>query len=265
MRVIACALQCEAQAFIDFYKMKSVTNHTFKVFQKDDITLVISGIGKLNMAAACAYVYAKYDEPISSWLNIGICGADNKALGEVYLANKIHDPSSTLTWYPPLIINSDIPGCELITTDHPTNHYSNNNIYDMEASGFYSTCIKFTTAELVTCLKVVSDNAQHPTNNIDKNLVLDLMKKSFDKCIAYFDQQADLLKQYQLEKQFPNHYSELVSKYRFTKTQQHQLKRALECLKEQTIDSALKSSTFSNSKQVLLHLNHLRSKHKVSL
>lgn len=266
MRIIACALPCEARAFIDHFKMKSIINRPFKIYQKDDIALVISGIGQLNMTAACAYVYAKYAEPIASWLNIGICGADNKSIGNLFVVNKISSNSSQISWYPPLIIKSEIAGCNLITVDQPTQNYVSNNIYDMEASAFYATCIKFTTSELVSCLKVVSDNAQHSMQHVDKNFVLELMHHSFAAMLIYFEQQTLLLKKHQIKKQAPLFYTELISDFHFTKTQQHQLKRLLARITNTTIQNDMHAlKNLANAKQLLQQLEYLLAKQKVCL
>ncbi len=266
MRIITCALLCEAQAFIAHFKMKSVVNRPFKIYQKDDIVLVISGIGQLNMAAACAYIYAKYAEPIASWLNIGVCGADNKSIGDLFVANKISTNTHSISWYPPLIIESAITGCSLITVDHPTQNYVNNNIYDMEASAFYATCIKFTTGELVACLKVVSDNAQHSIQHVDKNFILELMQHSFAAMLIYFEQQTLLLKEYQIEKQVPPFYAELMSAFHFTKTQQHQLKQALEKMTNTTMRNNISElKNLTNAKQLLQQLEYFLAKQKVCL
>ncbi len=266
MRIITCALQCEAQAFIDHFSMKSILNHPFKIHQKNDILLIISGIGKLNMAAACAYVYAKFNNPVCSWLNIGICGARKKPIGSIFIANKVSADFSMLYGYPPLIIKTEIESSPLITVDQPTENYKNNNIYDMEAAGFYATCIKFTTTELVSCLKVVSDNEQQSIKNIDKNYVHELMGNALSSILTYFDQQNELLQEYQLEKQTPVYYHELTTAFHFTKTQQHQLKKALDRLTlNSNNDINIELNKYSNAKQVLQYLDNLLTLQKVKL
>ena len=66
------------------------------------------------------------------------------------------------------------------TLDQPNFDYVRDSAFDMEASGFYATAVRFSRAELVQCLKVISDNRDSPGHGIDASTVRRLIGGKLD-------------------------------------------------------------------------------------
>lgn len=102
MLIWVCALHCEAKPVIDFYRLKKSHEHSaFDVYRGDDMTCVISGVGKVASAAASAWIAAGYrDHTTLTWINLGVAGAAEHDIGELFLLNKVVDADSGQRYYP---------------------------------------------------------------------------------------------------------------------------------------------------------------------
>ena len=85
------ALRAEAKEIISQYELKSFEHEgPYQIFKskKYDIWLIISGIGKVNAAAASAYLFLKSKAtPWSIWINFGIAGFE-KNYGTIFKIKK---------------------------------------------------------------------------------------------------------------------------------------------------------------------------------
>ena len=90
MLIWVIALHCEAKPIIDFYRLKKTTAHKgFDLYQNQHMQCVISGIGKINAAAATAWVAAlNQDQPSLAWINSGTAGGAEHALGSIFWVSK---------------------------------------------------------------------------------------------------------------------------------------------------------------------------------
>lgn len=162
------ALPCEAKPLIAHYRLKRrMQDEAFAVYENKSLSLTVSGLGKVAMAAAVAYTHAIYAlKKNNVWLNIGIAGHPTHNPGQAFIAHKITDAGSVQHGYPPIIYTSPCPTEAVITVSQPEMQYTQNSLYEMEASGFFQTATRFSTAELVQCLKIVSDNTEISINHI---------------------------------------------------------------------------------------------------
>lgn len=227
---IFCALPCEAECLIQHYKLTALKKFDlFRIYQSQDktISLAIMGVGKLNAAAAVTYHHACINtSPADIWLNIGVAGHASLPIGEACLVNKITDEQHATTWYPQILFKIDCTSAELITHDAPSTEYQD-ALFDMEASGFCQMALRLGTAELIHCLKIVSDNQAHPAEKINANDV----KKLIAKHKTTIEQVLDSLKPFAEElksiKTEPEHYQSLIEQYHFTQSERLQLARLL--------------------------------------
>ena len=51
---ILTALPCEAKPLIHHYRLNGRQVHGFRIYENSDMRLIVSGIGKVAAAAACA-------------------------------------------------------------------------------------------------------------------------------------------------------------------------------------------------------------------
>ncbi len=167
------ALPCEAKPMVAAWRLKKNTQiQAFATYQNQNSVLTVSGLGKVAMAAAVAYTLARYPDVAQPLLlNLGVAGHRDFPLGSCVLADKIIDADSGRRFYPQLPFPVPCPTQALKTMSQADDTYSDGYMRDMEASAFFETAVKFSSSELVHCLKVVSDNAASPLANVNEDAV----------------------------------------------------------------------------------------------
>jgi len=165
MLIWVTALHCEAKPIIDHYRLKKCQSHNvFDVYKKDQIECVVSGIGKSACTAATEWIATLNHEsrPIA-WINVGTAGSASHDIGTALLINRISETESSRHFYllPPIAPGLQPAHCKTLT--QPSTNYHPGQVYDMEASAFFDTATRFSGAELVQCVKIVSDNPSHQT------------------------------------------------------------------------------------------------------
>jgi nucleoside phosphorylase len=174
---IYTALPCEAKPFVEHFGLKKeVTVQPFAVYCNHDMCLTVTGLGKSAMAAGVAYTQALFASVEHSvLLNMGIAGHKDHALGDLFLMDRIIDGDSKKSYYPSLIFTPPCPTGSIQTSSKPKLHYDKLHLCDMEASAFYETAMRFTSSELILCLKVISDNQHTSVETIQPKQVASLM------------------------------------------------------------------------------------------
>jgi adenosylhomocysteine nucleosidase len=164
MLIWMCALHCEAKPVIDFYRLKKNTSSSaFDMYQLDDIVCIVSGLGDLNMAAACAWAASHFEQETPCWINLGIAGHKSLALGTMLAASQVYRKDDAHPIYPaPQLKKHDLTTAYVISQPAEQTDYHPDAVYDMEAYAFLHSCRHFTALELCSCIKVISDNAENP-------------------------------------------------------------------------------------------------------
>ncbi|MFW6011105.1 MAG: hypothetical protein ACOC8Q_01190 [Desulfosalsimonas sp.] len=167
------ATYLEAKPFVAKIRWKSSAEKPFPVYYAKGLALVISGIGKANAAAACAWLSAVASPEYI--VNIGAAGAnlDGWPLGSIYLIREALDTDrKDFKTGRPLCLSPDImEGFEtacLATSDTPVIEPEERRkasafaeLSDMEGAAVVQAAQKFKTRCLV--IKFISDTLQHTT------------------------------------------------------------------------------------------------------
>lgn len=221
-----CALDCEAETIIHYFKLAEIKqSNLFRLYRSADglISLTITGIGKLNAASAISYHHAcLHTSPADCWLNVGIAGHGDVAIGEARLVHKIIDTENRSTWYPQILFQAPCETEVLTTLSRPSTAYRE-TLFDMEAAGFYAMATRLGSAELIHVLKVVSDNSEHPASKINKGDVKKLILNNIDtinNLVALLEPFASELKALEIE---PALFRSLIDRFHFTRTEKIQL------------------------------------------
>jgi len=224
---IYCALPCEAAPLIAHFKLKKDTSiWPFAVYGNNDICLTVSGLGKSAMAAAVAYSQARLavtEPPVL--VNVGIAGHNDYALGSVWLIDKITDADSQKRFFPPLVFNPPCATASIKTASTPQPNYLHEELCDMEASAFYETAVRFTTGELVQCVKVISDNTLSPVVNIQPKQVSAWITEQLPVIEKLLEILRGLAETITVPE--PPLFAELVHRLHFTANEQIQLKNLI--------------------------------------
>ncbi len=181
--IIQSALLCEARPLIDHYRLKKDFAFTkFDVFRNEQITLIVSGIGRLKATVATTHILDRLsgNQPLII-LNIGIAGSTNfeHGVGNSFLINKIIDTNTGCKYYLDLLFKHELPEIQVATFDQivtsaeTTSDYS--GLVDMEAAGFATAALTFLSPHQVVVLKIVSDHLEvdHLTATSVSELIAD--------------------------------------------------------------------------------------------
>ena len=261
MLIWVIALHCEAKPVIDFYRLKKTpAHHSFDLYQNEYMQCVISGIGKINAAAATAWVAALNQNQASlAWINLGTAGSAKHELGSVFWVSKISQEHSSKHLFPVPTFTSGFASSGCISLDETSVDYHDTQIYDMEASAFFVTATRFSSAEQIHCLKVISDNKQRQTGQ-DKSAISNLISPCMPAINTFANKLQALNQQLcQLEID-PADWRDILALNHFSQTQQARLKTALRFLLNRSYDSqSLRNeiSGLSSSREILQTLDRL--------
>ena len=228
------ALQVEAKPLVSHYQLKGLPPLAgFRRYGNDRITLLVTGTGSVAMAAGVMALGLSPSASVegasgqTGWINIGIAGHARLPLASVAMAGKITDQSSALCWYPPQTLTLGLPLLPLLTVAKPLTDYPENQLIDMEASGYFVTACRFAVGESVQLLKVVSDNHDSNIDQLNGPLITGLIAGALESIDQLIDQ---------LQRQLSSTDSALVNaleldpfmqRFRLSKSQQFQLIRLL--------------------------------------
>ncbi|WP_372369416.1 hypothetical protein [Candidatus Uabimicrobium sp. HlEnr_7] len=251
------ALQAEATAIIKFYKLKLYLEVPFKIYRGENKWLVVSGIGKINSAAATSYLCCLANDDMHQiWLNVGIAGHIDLPVGTAIIGHKIVDKVTQKKWYPPLLIDTEITTAEIITVDIAETGYPTSSVYEMEAAGFYSIATKFSTSELVHCFKIISDNKKQNITNITRQKIETWIGENAENLDSICCQLQKIAQK--LPDKNPREWQEFISTWSFTSAGKKRLRNLLQKWNALNPQSKLLDEQISqqcqNMKQVLVYV-----------
>ena len=256
---IICALKPEAAPLLTHFELQPAAGPA-RIYSNPDtgISLTLSGIGASTAAEAVARTRARFNaDKTHAWLNLGIAGHAELPLGQAVFVNKVTDAASGRTWFPSRVFPITIPSCGLITLQQPDSNYGK-ELFDMECAGFFQAAGGGATLELVQALKIVSDNAEQPMNEVNPALISRLLRQNLP-VIEEIAGQLLALSALQQRLQDPGtDYHALTRRLRFSVSQQHQLQGLLR--KWQTLhpDDAGLAGRLRQKKTAAEVLRHLR-------
>lgn len=194
------------------------------------MTLVVSGMGKVKAAGATASALAALPRN-SVCINVGIAGSD-LPIGQLVRAHSVTDAATGQHWYPQLTVASDIPTTSVRTVDQPATGYEKDTSFDMEAAAFIQTAQMYGTSELIQSVKVISDNPAEPlpseSSPFSTTFVSSLIESQLEPLTRFIDQLQRLAAILPAEANLESLLQEWCGLYRFTVTEQRQLRRQLQ-------------------------------------
>ncbi|NOQ14424.1 MAG: hypothetical protein GQ583_08120 [Methyloprofundus sp.] len=221
------ALPCEAKPLIKHFKLKKELSVTaFTIYRNANITLTVTGLGKSAMAAGVAYTLALFPAlGLPVLLNIGIAGHCSHELGSIFAVEKITDQETGRKHYPQWVISPPCPTQSLITVAQAEPSYASDAMYEMEASAFYETATRFSSSELIHCIKVISDNKDSPSAQIKPAQVSQWLMNALpiiEKISQKLGELAGISPLSNIDS-----YAEIIAQWHFTNSEKIQLKSLL--------------------------------------
>lgn len=229
MTHVVVALPAEARPVISHFRLERTDESSpYRRYSGDELELVVSGIGKAASAAAAAYLFAvtggERDEP---WINLGIGGSGERAIGEPVLAHKVEDVAGGRSWYPPLVFGPPCATALVRTVDSPRLDPAGDAVYEMEAAGFCQTAARFSTAELVQVVKVVSDRGSDDLESLSAARVAELVERGLPALEALHQASRQISRELRERAAPPRTLETLAGRWRFSVTERRRLERLL--------------------------------------
>jgi len=172
MTYIVTALKPEAQAFVDYYKLKKKRLEDYTLFQNDNITLIISGIGVENSRLATQVLINHFDiRDEDIYLNAGICAASKQhKIGTLIECGAILYEGVEYSF------DTQKALIDCVAKEISCPIYDR---VDMESYGFYDAVIHNPAIKRFHILKVVSDHfePQKVTKEMAKSLLFAKMQE----------------------------------------------------------------------------------------
>ncbi|TGM64616.1 phosphorylase [Leptospira meyeri] len=181
MSALFFAVLSEAKPWITKLQAKPMSHSgKFRIFQKENHYIIISGTGKLSMALAVsefAHILPKPDRNQMKIWNLGIAGSANSkfSLGDFFWIHKITDAATKRDFYPDRVEKSVLTKETTLTTyDRPITknkasdqflslsqeELENTQLIDMEGSGFFEATSLYFPLENISLGKLVSDHLE---------------------------------------------------------------------------------------------------------
>jgi|GEM_PF-1987281 len=220
MIYIFAALHSEVKTIISNYELKKCESvvGSFVQFKNDDILLTLTGTGPVRVAVAVGAVLGKEsngkwgEEPITLLVGSAAFSSSKTDLiqiGDICLINKLTNMDSGRTFYPDMIIKTDIPEASIITgsrlldtrddlfdsglagdsncaeTHEVSETFQMDELYDMEAAAFYEASAEFTSPDKIHVLKMVSDMGE--ASAVTRESLEDQFALQYDTIQKYVD------------------------------------------------------------------------------
>lgn len=269
------ALKAESQVLIERLGLsfdRDLSGRGFQVYSnlEGDVThrLIVSGVGKVNSAAATAWLGAhSCDDPPAIWINFGIAGNRTARIGEVFRAVRVSDGDTDRSWYPPAVWAREfdlLQPTSIRTIARPTSEYPDESItVEMEAAGFYQTALRYSSAELVQVIKVISDNEDSGIEGLNPATVSRLCGETTVDMLGWLTGLVEMGR-IEVEKwQLPEGVTYVLESFRFSETEKHQLIRrsrnAIVLGHLEDVEAWVKEGGYGSGKEILRALGRLLS------
>ena len=222
------ALSPEARIIRETYEMTSFAPEgPYPVFKDASGLhwLTLSGVGRVHAAAATMYLHQlSKAPPWSAWINVGIAGNRDSALGTLHLIDKITERSTGHRSYPAPTVTSNLVRSSLVTVDKPETSYHVDELFDMEGSGFFDIACRLSCQQLVLVLKIVSDGPGNHVKNLTSRKITNLISRNIHEISKLVKKMEFAIRREHDRLELPDVYNSIINKWHFSQTQKHQLK-----------------------------------------
>lgn len=195
MIYIVVALSAEARPVVTHFGLaRSREVESLEIYLRPGLSLIVSGVGRVAAAAAVdALARAVPAEDHAAWLNLGVAGHRDHAIGTAVLATAIVDDVTGEKWRVATPRGLHFESAPVRTVDQVELEFDSESLYDMEAAGFYPRAIRLTAPDLVQVLKIVSDNRETGTLCVSAHQVQSLLEQNLagiDRLVSHLHRQA---------------------------------------------------------------------------
>ena len=185
---IVAAMNCEIKPIVDRLRLLKQCDKPFAVYKGEmhshNIEVIVSGIGAVAMAASVGWIAAQRPTAQRVWLNVGTAGHQTADLGMAFRVHASADIFSERKHHVAMVAKSALATDQLLSINAPSNDYPDVGGIDMEAFAYFSAAYKFSSAELVESIKVVSDSPKHDIADLNAAKISELIVPHVDNILS---------------------------------------------------------------------------------
>lgn len=226
---IVTAFAAESRVFIDALRLRQVQARGLRLYAGECYLLLQTGPGKLAAAAATAALLQSRAD-VSLVVNAGVAGSATD-IGSVHLAHLVRDTATGMGWYPHLPPQRTVDrlptGC-VHTCDTPQCGYESGILFDMEAAGVFAAASNYLPNDAVHSVKVISDNIDHPFEQLDAATAGKLMSTCVPVVVRVSQWHAAMARQDDSEHRINSFCERVRSRIHHSVSDTHQLKRLVQ-------------------------------------
>lgn len=239
------ALFFEAQPLIEYFKLKQIFQlKNIKIYNKENIYLIISGTGLINTANSISFFFNKYNQLKNNFLciNVGIAASMKLPLNNWFYADTIKMFKHRFVFYPSIVYpfeSSKLITVTEIADNTLTNKYPN-YMFDMEGYSFAKSVQFYHQNHFIHSFKYISDSGSKflDTKNLQNNYIND-----FNIVLEMIETLIKYLKKHLIDEnkfEINSLISEKINQLNITSYQKNQLLTATKYfLNYQSLDKAL--------------------------
>ena len=178
MIYIITALDAEARALVDHYRLKRDSALPYTLYKNEQMVLLVSGMGKTNpLMSVSALLGWRIPEDTDILINIGICGAPaTYAIGEALLIHQIRDGDRR--YYPDILYTHPLRESSLRCVDEAQSALYDSPV-DMESGAIFQAASRFFKLHQMAFVKIVSDHFTPET--VTKDGVIELIQANLNR------------------------------------------------------------------------------------
>lgn len=222
------ALSAEAKPIVEYLGLQKYSlDSPFTLFHNEKYQLIVSGIGKQNMAHAISFLHGRKTYKNAPWLNIGLAGHGNAPLGKAFQIAQFSDQENEQKGYPPQVYLTPIAKTFLKTCNEPSVEYKKDTAYDMEGSAFFKAAYRYSVSELVQSIKIISDNPEQPVSRFDKSLAQSLISQNMNTISNFAVEMMQIASEISPSPLNEKIWKEIKQTFSISETQSHQIKKAI--------------------------------------
>ncbi len=219
------ALPSEARPLVDHFKLgQAHRTNGITWYANDTIRLAVSGVGKSASAFAVGVLSGMHHAPTKAlWLNVGIAGHRDAAIGSIGIAHRIDDLATAQSYYPAIVFNSPCGSSRVSCFDRPTTSYDGDALCDMESAAFFAAATRTAGVEFAHVLKIVSDNSAEHLTMLNRQIISELVQGQIDVIATVAHELMGLASRVAVQPRAESSTTALEKRWRFSVTQSLQL------------------------------------------
>lgn len=263
--VLHTALKLEADIFIEYFKLKRlnyIKEFSFYLDKKEEILLIISGIGGTNTCLALGYAKGKFslrDDVV--FFNFGFAGHKRLVPGTITNIRSTKEENSDRKIHLTFSLTPREKHFDLLTVStNKLSKYYEEYLIDNEAYHFISSAQRFVTKEFIFITKLISDNEQEEFNQEKSKMLLNERKEDIQKYILQLlaHQEKNKIKNPLIE------YASILENFRLSFSEEIIVKNHLGSLINMQADISDIISKSNNKKELIRNLQIAQKEQNLS-